>query len=354
MQENVSRAIAEALKVSLTPVEQRSVSKRPIDNAAAYECYLRAKAGSFEFSEAEIRRSIKHLEDGLQLIGDNALLYAGMGFAHAQLANVGAGHEESLARAHEYVEKALVLDQECAQAYTALAWTVMLEADIQGTVQYSKQALAIDPNDTLALATLGSVYFYAGKISTAAPVCDRLKRIDPIAFQTHWTQGGLAFYDGRFGDAVELWRALYERYQTAAYAPFSYAVALLYNGDSEAAIKVVDENAAAHPSNAIVKVGLVLKHAAQRDTTGAYALLSSDFVRTVERDYSFAHHVASAFAMLGETTQALEWLETAINVGFINYPMLAEHDPFLTRFRGQPEYETLLERVQREWEEFEI
>jgi tetratricopeptide (TPR) repeat protein len=159
-------------------------------------CILRAKAGSLEFSEESIRRAIQHLEHGLQIIGDNALLYAGMTFAHAQLVNVGAGQEGLLAKAHEYVEKALALDPHCADAYIALARTVMLEADVPGMARQSKQALAIDPNNTLALATLGAAYLYSGKITAAAAVCDRLMRIDPIAFQTHWTQGALTFYEG--------------------------------------------------------------------------------------------------------------------------------------------------------------
>ncbi len=354
MQERVSRAIVEALKLTLTPGEDQTLAERPLNSVAAFECYLRAKANSFEFSEEGSRRALQHLEHGLQTIGDNALLYSGMAFAYAQLVNVGASQEESLTKAHECVEKALALDPQCADAYAALAWTVMVEADVIGMRRYSKRALEIDPNNTLALATLAGAYLYAGKISAAAPVCDRLKRLDPIAFPTHWTQGALAFYDGQFERAVQLWRALYERYASAAYAPFSYAIALLYNGESDAAFVVIDENAAAHPGNAVAKVGLLLKHAAQRDTRSAYAQMSPDFVKTSERDYSFAHHVAGAFALLGETDDALKWLKTAVTAGFINYPMLAEHDPLLASIRGDERFGQLMETVKHEWESFEI
>ncbi len=354
MQDKVSCAIAEALKVELTAGEMQSMAERPIQNAAAYECYVRARALSFEFSKESIKRAIQHLEDGLQIVGDNALLLAGMAFAQAQLANVGAGHEESLAKAHEYAEQALALDPHCAEAHVALSWAVMLEHDVPGTVRHSKRALEIDPNNVVALAELGAAYFYAGKISAAAPVCDRLKRLDPIAFQTHWAQGGLAFYSGQFKRAVELWRVLYERYATVVYGPFSYAIALIYDGEKEAAFPVIDENAATHPDNAIAKVGLVLKHAAQRDRAGVYEQLDPDLVKTCERDYSFAHHVAGAFAMLGETDEALTWLETAVAAGFTNYPMLAEHDPLLETIRDDERFVQLLERVKHRWEVFEI
>jgi len=354
VQEQVSQSIADALQLQLTPEEKRRIGERPLENPAAYECYLRAKTSSFEFSEEAIQRAIQHLDHGLQIIGDNALLFAGMAFAHAQLVNVGASQEESLAKAHEFAEKALALDPQCADAYVALAWTVMLEHDIPGMIRHSKRALDIDPNNIVALATLGSGYVYIGKIPTAVPVLDRLKQLDPIAFQTHWTQGALAFYDGRFERAVRLWRALYERYRSAAYAPYSYAVALFYIGESEAASEVVDENAAAHPGNAATRVGMVLKHAAKGDKSGVYAQMSPDFIKTLERDYSFAHHVAGAFALLGDTDEALKWVETSVAAGFINYPMLADHDPFLGSIRSDPRFVRLMERVKHEWETFEF
>jgi serine/threonine protein kinase len=352
IQEQVSCAIAEALKVRLTTGEIESLTERPIHNAAAYECYLRAKADSFEFTEGSIKRAIQHLEDGLEIIGDNALLYAGMAFARTQLANIGAAHEESLATAHEYVEKALALNPECAEAHVALAWTVMLEKDIPGMMRSSKRALEIDPNNILALATLGSGYFYAGKISAARPVCDRLRRLDPIAFQTHWTQGGLAFYAGDFAGAVARWRALYERYPSVVYAPFSYGMALIYNGEGDAALELIEKTAADHPENAVAKVGLVLMHAVRGDKSGVDAQMTPDFAKVLERDYSFAHHVAGAFALLGDTDEALKWLETAVAAGLINYPMYAHHDPLLESIRGDERFEELMARVKRDWEAF--
>jgi serine/threonine protein kinase len=354
IQEKVSCAIAEALKVRLTTGEMESMAERPIHDAAAYECYLRAKAGSFEFTKEGIERSIQHLEDGLQLIGENALLYAGMAFAHVQLANIGAGHEESLAKGHEYVEKALALDPECAEAHVSHAWVVMLEKDIPGMIRSSRRALEIDANNVVALATLGSGYFYGGKISAAEPVCERLKRLDPIAFQTHWTQGGLAFYGGDFDRAVRLWRVLYERYPSAVYAPFSYGVALIYNGEGEAAFELMAETAAAHPGNAVATVGLVLVNAVQGNRSGVDAQMTPGFIKVLERDYSFAHHVAGAFALLGDPDEALKWLETAVAAGFANYPLAAEHDPLLESIRSDARFVKLMEKVKTAWEKFEI
>jgi non-specific serine/threonine protein kinase len=66
-----------------------------------------------------------------------------------------------------------------------------------------------------------------------------------------------------------------------------------------------------------------------------------------------AHHLAGIFSLLGEKNEALDWLENAVNRGFINYPLLAEKDPWLANLRGEDRFQKLMERVKYEWEHFE-
>ena len=58
--------------------------------------------------------------------------------------------------------------------------------------------------------------------------------------------------------------------------------------------------------------------------------------------------------VLDAKDEALNWLEHAINIGFINYPFLNEYDPFLENIRGEKRFKKLMERVKYEWEHFEV
>jgi hypothetical protein len=51
--------------------------------------------------------------------------------------------------------------------------------------------------------------------------------------------------------------------------------------------------------------------------------------------------------------RALHWLAMAVDRGFINYPFLAQHDPFFQRLRSEPRFQTLMETVRHRWESFE-
>jgi hypothetical protein len=98
----VARSIVDALEIRLTPQEAKLIAERPIADLRAQESYLRARSEIWSFLPGSIDRGISHLEAARQLIGDNALVYQGLGEAYVQYVNIGVatGKEE------EYVRKA--------------------------------------------------------------------------------------------------------------------------------------------------------------------------------------------------------------------------------------------------------
>jgi hypothetical protein len=57
--------------------------------------------------------------------------------------------------------------------------------------------------------------------------------------------------------------------------------------------------------------------------------------------------------VLGLNDEAVGWLENAADRGFINYPYIAEYDPFLATISQDERYKQLLNRIKYEWEHFE-
>ena len=47
-------------------------------------------------------------------------------------------------------------------------------------------------------------------------------------------------------------------------------------------------------------------------------------------------------------------LETAVDHGIINSPYISQYDPMLAKLRNEPRFKKLMERVQYEWEHFEV
>jgi hypothetical protein len=121
IQEKVSRAIVDGLKLQLTPEETRKITERPITNLRAYECYLRATSALDRATESSINEAIRNLELALQIVGENVMLYYGMGYSYWWLANIGVSIEENLIKCKEYAKKAIVIDPLSTRA-RALFW----------------------------------------------------------------------------------------------------------------------------------------------------------------------------------------------------------------------------------------
>jgi hypothetical protein len=82
IQEKVSRSIVDALKLELTPEEKRMISANPIPNVYAYECFIKARQEIWKWTEDGLGNALMHLQKGLDIVGENAVLLAGMGYVH--------------------------------------------------------------------------------------------------------------------------------------------------------------------------------------------------------------------------------------------------------------------------------
>jgi eukaryotic-like serine/threonine-protein kinase len=106
-------------------------------------------------------------------------------------------------------------------------------------------------------------------------------------------------------------------------------------------------------NNVQVILSLLLKCAVLKDMEGGLRLMTPEFQKTCRRDCEWSYWIASRLALLGAKPQALDWLENAVNRGFINYPYL-QCDPFFDDMRGDVRHKKLLDRAKHEWEHFEV
>ncbi len=72
IQENVSRAIVEALRLRLTEQEQRRLARRPAPDFPTFDCYMRARTAINEFTLEGVERAIVTLEKGIEAAGSSS------------------------------------------------------------------------------------------------------------------------------------------------------------------------------------------------------------------------------------------------------------------------------------------
>ena len=355
VQERVSRSIVDALKLKLSAEESRRIAERPIDNVAAYQCYLKALVESQRFKKSSLDRARDYLEKALEILGDNVLLYSALAHVYWQYANMGVGQEECIQKVQEYARKALALDPNSPEAlvamglykggFGALSWDVLRDL---------KAVLAVDPNHLAALRRYSSILTISiGRPDAANPLVERARRIDPLHLLGYWHQARPLFFSGQYGQALELIRKNYQVDPENPLIRFFLAWALAYLNESEEALSIIDRSAEVAPGNVFTKFSLLLKYGLLRDKEKALQEITPAFRKTCRRDNQWSYFVAVMLALNDAREESLDWLENAVNLGFINYPEL-ERNPYLENLRGEERFKSLMERAKYEWENFEV
>lgn len=353
IQEKVSRSIVEALEVVLTSEESARMSERPIDNVAAYESFLKAKHDIWTFTKDGTERAIRHLRSALDILGENAALYAGLGMAHFQLVNMGWEQEAHLERARDYVRKAFALDPSSPQAHAAKGYIFYLEGDTRMAISHLIEAASRNPSDPDTWIWLSFFCLLMGKSDAAARYCERGLRVDPINPLWRWSGGILPFFEGRFDVAAEQLRHGYETAPDVPMFRFWYALSLACAKKYEESLSALDIGSAPSDSDDnFTKLSRALRATLRGDEDALSRFLIPETVETFRRDPQCAYHLASFYGFLNKPEDALAWLETAIDRGIRPYPLMAA-DPFLDNIRYEPRFGKLMERVKHDWEHFE-
>jgi non-specific serine/threonine protein kinase len=355
IQEKVSRAIVEALKMKLSPEEQQKIAERPLPNVQAYDLYIRARHEILQFSAEGLERALKLLQQGLDLAGENVLLLAAKGYAHWQFFNAGIKAEEAvLQEAEQCAQRIFELQPEAVYGYRLLGLIQVSRGNVHEAVRHLKRALSIDPNDPDALMWLNLVYATAGKSELARPLIQRLLEIDPLTPANYMFASAAPFYNGEFSAALAPMRQAYELEPENLVHRFFYFLFLAAHKHLDEASAVADLLVKDTPDIFFTRLAVFLQHALQGEKEKALALINDEFTAAARVDWQYSSLMAGGYALLQEKDQALDWLENAINRGFINYPFIAKHDPFLENLRGDERFEKLLAKAKAAWENFEV
>ena len=82
-------------------------------------------------------------------------------------------------------------------------------------------------------------------------------------------------------------------------------------------------------------------------------LMTPELRAAAEWDEIFAWWVADCFALVNEADAAIDFLEHAVEFGFINAPWLSKYEPFLGSLRNEPRFRCMMEAVRTAWSAFE-
>ena len=354
LQERLSRQIVEALRITLSPPEDREIAERPIADLRAYEYYQRARQEYYRHTPEGMLAARGLAEHGLATVGPNEALYGMLGTVYAwSPIFLGGDEATTLREAETCARRAFELNPDSAQGLSILGQVAYRRGESAEAVRLLSRACAAEPNNPDAMHQLAGAYLLAGRIGPMRQVLARLIELDPLTASNHCLLG-MSYSLG--GDAAA---ALPSHQRAIALDPRSTicrvcaAIALLLAGR--------DTDAAAHfewlerqpADDHLAAVAVRFWRGRAGDRAAVLTPPGSAEREMAQSDEYWAYLMAGAYALAGEEREALDWLEHAIKVrGWIDHVYFTRHDRFLEGLRGAPRFVKLMAYAREGYERF--
>jgi serine/threonine protein kinase len=357
IQERLSRQIVDALRLTLTPTEDRRLAQHPIGDVRAYEYYLLARQEIWSFNTQSLEHALQLVRRAQDIVGDNELLFVAEGLIYWQHVNVGAvpvsQYDDYLAKAEVCAAKVFALNPESSKGHGLRGAIRHNRADPSGAARDYKKALLLDPNDPEALLWLGYHYAVSGRPDLARALMDRLQQVDPLTSITLTMYGMVAMFDGNYPEALT-WTERSVDMDPANPTPrMMHALMLAANGRREEGVAMLDTVTHDTSAMAWARLAPAMAGALRGERDELLRIMTPELRAAAMWDEIFAWWVADCFALVNEPETAIDFIERAVEFGFINVPWLSNYEPFLANLRGEPRFGRLMERVRRAWRAFE-
>jgi eukaryotic-like serine/threonine-protein kinase len=358
VQDAIVQHIVDGLRLELTTDEQVQLAKVPTRDAAASEEYLRGRdcMGRFIYhtlARADVDSAIEHFQRAIKLDPNFAMPYSALGGCYVNRVLKGLGEPGDHELAEAAFSKALALDPKLLEARMHMVF-IYLSRNEKEKARAEVEALRSEyPNDVGVHFVRGVMSRLDSEYDRALRSFERMVKLNPAErVVVSYNRARIFMYQRRLEDALlELDQGALLEPEHPLIRTFRARV-LFYRGEVIAATRLLRQVLEQHPKMDGIRPILAICLAAQGEREEALAQLSDRVKEVAAADHDIAYWLGSAYALLGEDNEALNWLETAIQLGNENY-IWFESDPNWSSLRENSRFNELVQRVETESQERE-
>jgi TolB-like protein/Flp pilus assembly protein TadD len=336
VQEEIARAVAESLKVTLLGSD--SAQKSAPKNVEAHNAYLQGHFHLVRRSVEDFRKAIDYYDQAIQLDPDYALAYAERAEAWAIFGDLTGQRPTAYPKARSDAEKGVAIAPALAEARAALGFVrCLVDWKFADGLAELKRAKELSPANPTANDLLARNIVYLGRFDEAERQARQAVELDPLSTVAHANLARVLFYAGKLDEADAVARKSAELQPTGASNHRWQVLVAAQRGDGAAALREAQLEA----DEGYRRFELAVAQYVVGDRQAADAALADLLAKARE---GFAYQIAEVYAVRGEKDKAFEWLQIALDdrdAGMLSLLV----DPLMRSLRDDPRYNKFLAKL---------
>jgi non-specific serine/threonine protein kinase len=313
IQEEIARSIAQALRITLSPQEERTIARKPTENPLAYDFYLRGRSYT---RRENMDYGLQMFEQAIQLDPNFALAHAGIALLCGLIYDTREQNPKWIERGLAACDRATALAPDLPEVLVAHARICYAQKKYEEAALLAWRAIERKPDCEGSWNILGRAYFASGRYEEAAELTERAIEANGDDYNTYVSYGLALERLGRKKEAE------------------STRIRL---------VKVLRQQLELVPEDVRARILLATQLAYfQQDTDESIRHLQTA-VALRPGDANTLYNAACTYGILGRKADALETLKKAFAAGYGDQNWAA-HDSDLVCLHDEPEFQKLIGR----------
>ena len=343
LQGEVARDLVRELSLKPSGADKQKLAKNYTENVEAYQLFLNGRFHHRKLTPPEIKKGIAYLQQAIDTDPSYALAYTEISRAYTALALAGDMNPgEVLLKAKAAAQRAVEIDDALAEAHSSLGSVFFwYDWNWKEAEEHFIRALELDPNSSVAHFGYADFLSKMERHEEALAEIKRAREIEPLSpfintFEAWFLAAGQpdAAME-RVGIAIDLDPNFFFAHWIAAE---------IYKGKKMYPESIAESRLAKSlsPHQTWSDVGLAYTFVETGQLNESRAILN-EMLRLSESRWVPPYHIALVYNALGETDQALAWLEKGYQHRDPKMALLKEER--WKNLRGDPRFQDILRRV---------
>ena len=345
LQNRVAGAIADQIRINLTPREQAALKNVKVVNPEAYESYLKGRYFWNKRTADGLKVALAYFNQAIDEDPKYAQAYSGLADTYALLGDwqyAVMTPKEAFPKAKAAAIKALELDSTLGEAHNSLAFILDgFDWDLDSGGKEFRRAIELNPGYATAHHWYAWHLSLLGRYDEAIAEMRKAENLDPLSLIINADLAELLVLAHSYDESMLQSRKTIEMDPNFALAHNQLAQAYLQKHMNDEAVAELQKAVQLSGRSATCIANLARAYVASGNRNEAAQLLS-ELKKSSSPGYSNASEIAMIYASLGDMDQAMNWLEKGYEERFNPGVLLR---PGFDPLRSDPRFQNLVRRV---------